>query len=360
MVKIKKRVISREELQKYDRKRVFDSTPTIEQWLFYWLDAYILQSCSNSTYANFKSYCCSHIIPVLGDYLLTELDYRHFQYYVDMKLKHGRLDHKGGLSVRTVKEHIQVLRSAFQKAVENAYLTQNPCTDIVFPKAVPQEVKTLTRKEQDALTSSISCKWQQNSDVTMLVALYAGLRIGEVAGLRLDDIDMINRRIRVDESLNRITVYHTNGKNTHPLMYGETKTKRVRFTPISDTLYGILDIYLKTMPKKVKRDIRNPLFINRNGKVMEPRNITYHFKKKLKALDICGVHFHCLRHTFATRALESGMNIKYCAAILGHANTSITENIYMHATSDQLQQEIKRMDISSIPFTYTHPQNLQY
>lgn len=356
MVKIKKRIISKKELEKYDRQNVFPSTPTIEEWLFYWLDTYILDSCSNSTYANFKSYCCSHIIPILGDYLISELDHRHFQCYVDMKLDHGRLDQKGGLSVRTVKEHIQVLKAAFQKAVEASYIEHNPCVGIVYPKAVPQEIKTLTRKEQEALSSSISCRFEKNSEMTMMVALYCGLRIGEVAALRLDDIDFMNRRICVDESLNRITIYHDNGEITHPLTYGKTKTKRVRYVPISDTLYTMLKAYLDTMPKEYQKDERNPLFINRNGKAMEPRNITYHFRKKLKVLGISGVHFHCLRHTFATRALESGMNIKYCSAILGHSNTSITENIYMHATSDQLQKEIKKMDSACIPTAYTQEQ----
>ena len=344
MVKLKKRVICKEELKKYERRQVFESTPSVEEWLNYWLETYILDSCSNSTYANFKSYCCSHIIPMLGDYLITDLDYRHFQCYIDRKLENGRLDQKGGLSIRTIKEHMQVLKSALQKAVEAGLLTHNPCIGIRFPKSIQKEIKVLTHREQEALTSSINCVWKYNSDLAMMIALYSGLRIGEVAALRLDDIDFVNRRIRIDESLNRTTVYQADGYIAHPLVYGNTKTQKVRFTPISDTLYNMLSIYMKTMPKEIKRDPKNPLFMNRNKKAMEPRNLTYHFQKKLKNLNIYDIHFHSLRHTFATRALESGMNIKYCSAILGHSTTSITENIYMHATIEQLQREIQKMD----------------
>lgn len=82
---------------------------------------------------------------------------------------------------------------------------------------------------------------------------------------------------------------------------------------------------------------------------MEPKMIRFYFNRCMRELSITDIHFHSLRHTFATRALEAGIPIKYCSTMLGHASTGITENLYAHASEEQLRKEIKKLDISYIP-----------
>ena len=96
---------------------------------------------------------------------------------------------------------------------------------------------------------------------------------------------------------------------------------------MNEDLYKALDTYMNTMPQAYKRNGNAPLFLTSRETVMEPRRINYHFKKLLNKLNIQDIHFHCLRHTFATRALEAGIPMKYCSAMLGHASTGITENL---------------------------------
>ena len=118
---------------------------------------------------------------------------------------------------------------------------------------------------------------------------------------------------------------------------------------MNEALYKALKTYLDTMPRERREDPKAPLFHTRNGTVMEPRRISYHMHRLLRKLEIHDIHFHSLRHTFATRALEAGIPIKYCSTMLGHASTGITENLYAHASEEQLRKEIKKLDISYIP-----------
>lgn len=333
----------------YAKEEAFKEVPTLEEWLLYWLKHYILPTCAPSTYANFRSYCSSHILPVLGDYLLTELDAVILQYYVNKKLKCGRLDEKGGLSVKTVKEHINMLNTSLKRALQMRIITVNPCLSIVFPKEVKQQVNVLPRPEEKKLCDEIDPKWMPNSNLPVLISLNTGMRIGEVSALRIHDVDFQKNIINVDESYNRTAVFDENGEAHYPLMYGPTKNKRSRTVPMNSTLKHSLKQYMDTMPASLKADSDAPLFTNRKGNAIEPRAINKHFQKLLHSLNIENIHFHCLRHTFATKALELGMNMKYCSAILGHSHTGITENLYAHATGTQLQIEMQRFDQAVSP-----------
>ena len=346
----KKRVLSPEDILRYGRSDTpFDHMPTLEEWLLYYLKHFVKPSSKPNTYASFRSYICSHICPLLGDYALCDICEAVLQAYVNIKYENGRLDGKGGLSVKTLKEHITVLRLAFKRAIQLGIISYDPCRCVEYPKEVKKEVSVLSVQEQEKLTTAISPVYRENSMLPVLIAMHAGLRIGEVSALRIDDICLSKRVIRVDESLNRVMTYDEDGTIHCPLLYQSTKSSRVRRVPMNETLYAALNVYLATMPKQLKADERAPLFRTSGGNVMEPRSITYHLHKLLERAEIQGIHFHSLRHTFATRALEAGIPMKYCSAMLGHASTAITENLYAHASEDQLKKEIKKLDASHPP-----------
>ncbi len=348
-----KRRITQEDLKQFRRgSSPFDGIPSVETFLLYWLEHFIKDTCKRSTYLNFRSYIESHICPVIGDNLITEVTTEFLQYFVDMKLKSGRLDGKGGLSPKTVREYVGLLRSAFKKAVEIGLVIYNPCSNLIYPKEIKKEIRVLNITEQRKISDYADPEWKVNSELTVLMGEYAGLRIGEVAGLKIRDIDLNSGMICIERSLNRNAVYAENDTVTFPLMYGSTKNKRNRIVPMSVDLKKALSIYFETMPSEIKDNPDFPLFLNSKHKAMEPRLINYHFKNLMRTLNISDIHFHSLRHTFATRALEVDMNIKTCSAILGHSSTQITSDIYTHVTAEQLTKEIKKLNLSTIEKLY--------
>lgn len=328
-------------------KKTYKKTPSLANWLNDWLKQWIKPSCKPSTYTNYSSYINKHIIPILGGYLLTELEPVMIQYFIKDQLENGRIDGKGGLSPKTVEEYCSMLSLSLNKAVEEGYITSNPCQFVQVPRERTEEVRTLSIEEQEFIQENVVSEWKTASDVAILVAMHSGMRIGEVAGLKIKDIDLHNRLIYVKRSLNRFK--DDDGRYT--LRYGTPKSGCSRCVPMNDDLYAVLSVYMNSMPSIYKKS-EAPLFINSAGNAMEPRLLNYHFHKLMERLDIEDMHFHCLRHTFATRALEADMNIKVCSTILGHASTQITTDIYTHVTAPQMAKEMKKMTIHSLKENY--------
>lgn len=344
-----KRIIDPAELAALEsNEKPFFYDPTLEEWLLFWLESFILPQCRPSTCMNFRSYILSHICPLLGDYHLKELRTVMIQYFVNHQLTKGRLDQNGGLSRKTVSEQFQVLSRALRKAVAMGYLEYDPCQAVVLPQKEQKAQRTLTVEEQQSISEVVDPTWKENSLLPVLLGEYAGLRIGEIAGLQVGDIDLEHRKIHIQRSLNRFPITDAQGNLHSKLIYGKTKNGKERFVPMNDDLYRALYTYLTTMPSMHKRK-KAPLFINTRGNPMEPKMIRFYFNRCMRELSITDIHFHSLRHTFATRALEAGIPIKYCSAMLGHASTGITENLYAHASEEQLRKEIKKLDISYIP-----------
>lgn len=345
---MRKYTIDPEKLEAFkEHKKTYKKTPTLANWLKDWLKHCIKPNCKPSTYTNYSSYIHKHIIPILGGYLLTELEPVMIQYFIKDQLDNGRINGKGGLSAKTVEEYRNMLNLALNKAVEDGYISSNPCQFVQVSRERTEEVRTLSIEEQELIQENVISKWKTASDVAILVAMHSGMRIGEVAGLQIRDIDLKRRLIYVKRSLNRFK--DDDGK--YSLRYGTPKSGCGRCVPMNDDLHAVLSVYMESMPSIYKKT-EAPLFTNKSEKAMEPRLISYHFHKLMKKLDIEDVHFHCLRHTFATRALEADMNIKVCSTILGHASTQITTDIYTHVTPPQMAREMKKMNIHRLKENY--------
>lgn len=318
-------------LDKASVLRLLENPKTLNDWLMSYLEN-IKDEITINTFNNYRSYITMHILPSLGDMKLIELTAPVIKQYIKDKLSNGRIRINGnnlGLSIKTVKEHIVLLKKALNKAVEEGEMLFNPCIGVSFPKDIKPEIKPLEQEEQELLESHIHPHFKPNSLLSVKVALYAGLRNGEVCALQIKDIDFKNHLIHVTK-----TLYRAKTENGHTeIRIGTTKNKRNRYVPITKELEKDLLIYLEAMPKEVRDNPEQFLFVNNKGKSLEPKSLLYHFKKLLKQCDLSNIRFHDLRHTFATRCLECGIELKIVSKMLGHSSIQITADLYTHVTN---------------------------
>lgn len=339
-------------LEKYKQaSSPFDHEPTFKECLDYYLAVRIKQYLAPNTYTNYRSIAYTHILPTIGGYSLKELDTTILQYYVHMKAENGRVDEGGGLSSKTIQEHRNFLNGFFKQLIEWGIVSHNPCSGVKIPKTERKEVKALTIKDQTKLRETISPVFQKGSLLPIRIAMLLGLRIGEVCALRLEDINLSLRLLTIDESLNRVAIVEDDQLH-YGLHFGTTKSKKTRIIPLHEEAYALLKEYVDTMPEKYKQDQKQVLFMNTKGSYLEPRLLNYHFKKLCREQNIENTHFHALRHTFATNALEANIEITTLSKILGHANTTITQNIYVHVTQRQMEREMAKLNLlSMLPHT---------
>jgi integrase len=288
-----------------------------------------------STYASYINILYRHILPVLGEYRLDKLTRGVLDNFASLKLTSGRTDGKGGLSPKSVRDMLCLVKSIISYGESEKLIARDSVT-VTYPKDDAKEMRVLSRAEQDSLEKVLAC----NTDLYkfgVMLCLYTGIRIGEVCALRWENISLNNGVISIRNTVQRIK--SANGVN-------RCKTEIIVDTPKS---------------KRSVRDIPFPCFLNESferflansrsaylltGKeesVTEPRTLQNKFKSYLKASGLDGVNFHALRHTFATRCIEAGFDVKSLSEILGHSNVNITLNRYVHSSLDQKRAQMKHL-----------------
>ena len=172
-----------------------------------------------------------------------------------------------------------------------------------------------------------------------IFALFTGLRRGEVLALTWDDIDFENAVIYVNKALVRVRNYDGRKEKTR-LEIGEPKTESgKRVIPMIDTLIPIL----KEQKKRAGKTDSNLVFPSESGGYIDPGNYNRKFYKIIEAAGIPKANPHSLRHSFATRALEAGVDLKTTQELLGHSSIDITANLYTHALMEHKREEVQKL-----------------
>jgi integrase len=170
----------------------------------------------------------------------------------------------------------------------------------------------------------------------IILCLYTGLRIGELCALRWNEIDLPNKVLHVKYTMQRIQDYSENRKTKTKLIRTSPKSKSsVRFIPLPDFLVELLEA-LQSTPEAY-------FLSGEEDHLIEPRYMQLQFKKYLKECEIRDVSFHCLRHTFSTISLRSGMDSKTLSELLGHSNVNITLNNYVHSSMDYKRESMNNL-----------------
>lgn len=300
---------------------------TYETWMANWLTITIKRKVKASTYSNYFRLTKRHILPNLGKKQLRELSEDQLQYFVDSLLAQE-------LSANTVRLIFTILKQSLNEAVRQKYIPSNPCTFVQLPKHNQTEVSALSIKEQKQLEK---LAFQDSDCSPIILALYSGLRIGEISGLRWTDIDFEQNLIRVERTVHRIL----DEQNT------ETKTKLILATPKTTQSKRVvpLSTNLKEYLLEKREKATSPYLIHSRNTLAEPRVINYRFKKLIRATSFSSIHFHVLRHTFATRCLEQGMDIASLSKILGHQSTKLTLDTYAASLLEHRHEEMKKIDL---------------
>ena len=306
----------------------------LEDLLNLWLDKYAKLSIKPRSYNKYEAFITLHINPILGDIPITEITSNMLQDFILQKLENGNLKTNKPLSVNTVFGIVSVLKQAFKLALTLDLIPKDPTVAIKLPQPQEKEIQALTRDEQKRI-EEYCLKQTKNNYIGIIICLYTGIRLGELLALTWDDIDFEKKFLYIKKTAYKIKI---NGKNQ--MVIDKPKTKKSnRIIPLPDKLLTLLQL----SKNKSNSDY---ILSTKTNNMVDIRSYQRTFESILNKCGIKHYNFHCLRHTFATRALELGMDIKTLSEILGHTNVAITLNRYAHSL---LEYKILEMNkISSL------------
>ena len=321
---------------------------TLGAWMDRWLENYARPTIKHSTYCSYELYVRAHIKPQIGGLYMSTLRADDLQAFFNERGKNGNQARKGGLAPKTLTNMRNMMHMAFGQAVKNHLLQENLIEGIRLPKAAKTEMRVLSREEQRRLMTA-SRLAPEPAAFGIIFDMFTGLRLGELCGLRWENVDMESRSFLVCETRNRLpnhdeSIVASTTVKTTPTTKTDNSRRRVF---IMDELFHDFEMYRSIQMSIKEQDYSyNPegyVFCQENGSPYEPRTYQDLFKRCVRQAGIPDANFHSLRHTFATRSLEQGMDVVTLSRLLGHANPSITLDKYGHALDDHKRVSIAKL-----------------
>ncbi len=275
-----------------------------------WLNA-VVNRVKESTLANYQNKFEKHILPEFGDIPCADLTAGRINAFINKKLADG-------LSASYVRDIFTVFKTMLKYAQEE-YGFRLSLKNVVLPKAERKQVEKISDTEQKKLVSYLKANMSLTA-FGILLSLFMGLRIGELCGLKWEDVDFKDRILHIRRTVQRISSIN-----------GNRKTKIVISSPKSATSFRdivIPDALMKYF--EMFRSEANNYILSGTDKPVEPRTMQYRYKKILRTANVEDHNYHKLRHTFATNSAENGFNVKALSAVLGHSSVTLTLNRYIH------------------------------
>lgn len=284
-----------------------------------------------ATYVKYEYIYANHIKHHIGNKIICEITQDDCLHLLTYEYNNS-LDNGTVLSDSTINSIRNVLTQIIRYGTQNyAFKISDNFKHI---KKNEKQIKIFSKNEQaillNTLLNDMNCY-----NLGICICMLTGMRLGEICSLRKSDINLSLKTITINQTVQRVKIDNACSKTELVISSPKTKNSH-RVIPICDTLLAILNKY---MP--------DALYIVNGEKVMEPRTYQYYFKKLLKTTSIETNNFHTLRHTFATKCIESGMDPKCLSEILGHSDVKTTLNKYVHPS---LEQKINQ--INSITLDY--------
>lgn len=296
------------------------------EWLNIWLENYVKPSVKVRTYERYALIIEKHIAKDIGEYEINTLSALILQNYITKLLQNGNYKTGQGLSANSVNSIISLIQNSLRTANMLGITKEYTADKIKRPKLTEKPVECFSMQEQKQIEYAV-LNSKKDKLLGILLCLYSGLRIGELIALQWNDIDLTKGILTVSKSCH---------DSKYGLVIDEPKTiNSRRLIPLPKQLLPIL--------KARKKHSCSDYVVSANDKPISVRSYQRSFELLLKKLKITHKGFHSLRHTFATRALECGMDVKTLSEILGHKNPTITLNRYAHSLMEHKQDMMNKL-----------------
>lgn len=306
---------------------------TVDAWFSYWITEIKEKTVRWSTLRSYRDRYEKNVREIIGNMSIGDVKPMHCQNILNI------MDNQGYAGASMERTRV-TLSAMFTDACENDIIATNPVKKSVkCPKQKNKNTSVLTLNMQERFLTAAQKSVHYNH---YLFVLQTGIRSSELRGLKWSDIDFQNRKIHI-----RRNVTHDSKHNK--FITGELKTlSGQRDIPMTQTAYDLL-MELKSRPTPFGPEGGLPefgehVFLNRNGRLIPNSNYNQYIEKICQKAGIDRISMHTLRHTFATRCIESGMKPKTLQKILGHANIAMTMDLYVHVTEDETEKEMQKFE----------------
>lgn len=333
---VKKRLLEKKaEIQQTIHPEAAVRGMTVEKWMRSWLETDLLGGIKPSSYLTYLNQMNRHILPCLGRMQMAS---------ITPEMVHSFLEclQAKGLGENTVRGIYRLLSAAMRAALDDGIISKNPCRKICGKRGERVQQRVFSLEEQKKVEKTLS----QGEDLTALFAMYTGLRLGEICGLRWSDINWENGTATVCRTVQRLKRMDTDkclkcGDAKTYLMIGSPKSpSSCRTIPIPTFLLKRLEIQKK---QRSAAQLTTGYIFGTGMRAADPRTIQRRFAGVVRRLEIPDAHFHTLRHSYATRLLEMGVDVKTVSQLLGHSSAKTTLDCYAHSLLDQQRSAVAKL-----------------
>ena len=301
-------------------------TPTVEAICFLWLES--LKSVrKDSTIVKYQNQLVSHILPAFGSMKIDSISNDNIISFSNDLLS------KKKLAPKTASDILSRIKSIRKYAILLGYAVKFQTECFTIPHA-HEDIRVFSMSEEEILIDYLY-KDQNLISLGILICLFTGIRIGELCALQWSDISLSDKELHITRTMQRLKNLNGDTDKKTYICITEPKSKHsIRKVPIPDNIMDSLrQAYIN----------EGYLLTGSTCKFIEPRTMENRFKTILRNCGIEDANFHTLRHSYATRCIEAGVDVKALSEMLGHANVNITLNRYVHPTMQFKHENIKKL-----------------